>query len=228
MKRKEKLFFKKLEEESKDNPMVRIQAAADYICGLIRQAVTNEKGTQADMWCYMLAAMTGVSVAATVKESDKELLIENFNNPMYMPLTKIESEVGIFWIGDSLNKFIYNSPLSVWNIVMTIYSLKHGKENRPDLQKMIGDNAGNMGKKDVKVWNGMYNPYKEFPSARDTYKSLRNKLEPYKLAGEEYPSVFALALGKVIISVEDVFPKGYNCLEMSMETTMFYAHMDFE
>ena len=45
---------------------------------------------------------------------------------------------------------------------------------------------------------------------------------------DEYPSVFAMALGIVILKVEDIFPKNLNCLEISMQTMMFFAHMDVE
>lgn len=147
-------------------------------------------------------------------------------NTSFTVRTKLETKAGIFWVGDDINKYLFNSPLSVWNIVMYIYSQKHGKENLPDLQQMIRENARNIGNPDVRVWNNTHNPYSEIENAKKTYASLVQKLEPFKLQSEEYVSAFAISLGSMILNVEGVFPKGLDRLRMSMETTMFYAHMD--
>lgn len=221
------LFFKRLEEQSKDNPMVRIQAASDYITDILKQAFTNNKGTRGDMWCYMLATMTGALIATTAKETEQELETANVGNSAYMPLTKVASKREIFWIGDAINKYLYNTALSVWNIVMTLYSQKHVKQNLPKLEEIIRDNAKKMGDPSVRIWNNEHNPYSEISSARKTYYNLVKKLQPYKLQIDEYPSVFAFSLANVIINVEHVFPNKLNCLEMSMETVAFYAHVDF-
>lgn len=222
MTEQEILFFKKIEEESKKNPMVRVGAAADYLTGFLQKAFSDEKGTRVDTWSYFLSAVTGVSVAETAKDTDKEMMALNMGKAGYMPLTKIEGKGGTFWIGDPINKYMFNSPISVWNIVMTLYSQKHGKKDFLDLKTMIDKNAKMMGKKSVRIWNGERNPYEEIEDAKNTYGTLKEKLEPYKLTKEEYPSAFALSLANVIVKVEDVFPKKYNCLQMCMEAMMFF------
>ena len=226
MTEQERLFFKQIEEKSKENPMIRIQAASDYITGFLKQSFTTDKGIQGDMWCYLLATMTGIAAAKASKETYKELMVINLNNQIQIPLTKLETEMGTFWIGDSLNRYIYNSPLSVWNIVMTFYSQKHKDKKLPDLNKALENNSKAIGKSDARVWDGTHNPYEEIENAKNTYDNLRKQLEPYKLEKSEYPSVFAMSLAKVILGVEGIFPKKLNCLEISMQTMMFYAHMD--
>lgn len=228
MTEQEEKFFKQLEESARENPVVRIQAAAEYMAGFLKRAYTSEKGTSGDMWCFMVATMAGISVAEAAKETDKEQMVINLGNPLYMPLTKVDTKMGVFWIGDSLNKYIFNSPLSVWNIVMTLYSQKHKNAKLPDLKNFIDANTKLMGDPKARVWDGKHNPYNEIKDANNTYEKLRRRLEPYKLKKDEYPSVFAMALGMVILKVEDIFPKNLNCLEISMQTMMFFAHMDVE
>ena len=226
MTEQEVLFFKQLEEQSKDNPIVRIQAAADYITGFLKQAFTTPNGIQGDAFCYMLATMAGVAVANSAKENHSRNALFGMLNPSFTVRSKVETKAGIFWGGDDINKYLFNSPLSVWNIVMMIYSQNRGKENLPDLQQMVEENASNMGNPDARVWNDTHNPYREINNATNTYTNLLQKLEPYKLQSEEYVSAFAISLGSMILHVESVFPKGLDCLRMSMETTLFYAHMD--
>ena len=91
---------------------------------------------------------------------------------------------------------------------------------------MIEENAKKLGKTDARVWNGKKNPNNEINRAFKTYQNVVGRLEPYKLRSEELVSVFALALGTTIIDVENIFPPEISCLKMSVETVIYYAHMD--
>ena len=147
-------------------------------------------------------------------------------NGSFSSQMELDTEAGKFIVGDTINKYLYNSPMSAINIVEFMYSQKNGKDNLPDLENMIKENADNFGNPDYRVWDGNKNPYMEVKNAHTTYQNLVNKLAPYKLSNEEIVSVFAMALGQTIVNVARVFPREMNCLNMSLKTVMFYAHMD--
>lgn len=222
MTREEKKYFAKLEKASKNNPMVRVEAAADFINRFLTQAFTTPRGINGDGLCYLLSALTGVAVADISK---KMSLVDMFNGSFSSQM-ELDTEAGKFIVGDTINKYLYNSPMSAINIVEFMYSQKNGKDNLPDLENMIKENADNFGNPDYRVWDGNKNPYMEVKNAHTTYQNLVNKLEPYKLSNEEIVSVFAMALGQTIVNVARVFPREMNCLNMSLKTVMFYAHMD--
>lgn len=46
--------------------------------------------------------MAGISVAEAAKETDKGQMVINLGNPLYMPLTKVDTKMGVFWIGGFL------------------------------------------------------------------------------------------------------------------------------
>ena len=221
-----KMYFNQLEEKSKDNPLLRIYEASGFITRFLEPIFKTPNGIKGDAFCYMLTTMAGISVAVTAKENSGKNMLENMGDSQYISRTKLETKSGTFWMGDSINKYLYDSPLSVWNMVISLYRKEKGKYNVPDLQLTISENAKKIGNPDVRIWDGTCNPYTEINNAKTTYENVIKKLEPYKLQTEEYPSVFAFALADIILKVEGIFPKDQNCLKMSMETMMFYAHMD--
>lgn len=200
MTREEKKYFAKLEKASKNNPMVRVEAAADFINRFLTQAFTTPRGINGDGLCYLLSALTGVAV---VDISKKMSLVDMFNGSFSSQM-ELDTEAGKFIVGDTINKYLYNSPMSAINIVEFMYSQKNGKDNLPDLENMIKENADNFGNPDYRVWDGNKNPYMEVKNAHTTYQNLVNKLEPYKLANEEIVSVFAMALGQTIVNVSSI------------------------
>lgn len=220
----EKNFFEELEKKSSNNPMIRIQAASQYIENMLMNAFKTQQGIVCDRLCYMLSVMSGVSIADTAKNNIGSLF-QNMNDVNYIPRTKLETETGIFWIGSDIDKYIYNHRMSVWNIIKSLYSLKKKESVKIDINQLIENNTKKMGNINSRVWNDN-NPYEEIESAIKTYKNLYDKLEPFKLQKEEHSSVFALALGDVIVKTERLFPKEINVIEQCMDTILFYAHMD--
>ena len=226
MTEQEKRFFEKIEEASMENPIVRIGAAGDFITGLLKRAFTNEKGgTDANMWGYMAAVLTGVSVLVATKEVPDVIIADIIKDPRFMPMFKLETKKGNFWMGDKLNRLLCDGPISAWDAVILNYKNNGGDVTGLSPQKYVENNAKNMGK-NIKLWNNQHNPYEEISSAKNTYGSVRKLLEPYKLEPTEYHMAFALALGKIIPVCEKVFPKELNCFDMAIETMMFVAHME--
>ena len=177
--------------------MVRIEAAADFINRFLTQAFTTPRGINGDGLCYLLSALTGVAVA----DISKKMSLADMLNGSFSSQMELDTEAGKFIVGDTINKYLYNSPMSAINIVEFMYSQKNGKDNLPDLENMIKENADNFGNLDYRVWDGNKNPYMEVKNAHTTYQNLVNKLEPYKLSNEEIVSVFAMALGQTIVNV---------------------------
>ena len=205
-------YFNQLEEESKKNPLAKVFAASEYVSRTLKQAFTTPKGVVGNEWCRALATYTGVAVATTAKEKSI--------------LTKLETKGGTFWVGEGINHYLYGSSVSVWELVMFIYKQKHKEGKDIDLHKMIEKTTNNIGDPDARVWDGTSNPYENIQFAKESYSKIKNKLEPYKLNDIDYPCLFAISLGNAILEVENIFPPNINCLEIALETVMFYSHMD--
>jgi len=227
MTREEEVFFKKIEEESKNNPMARINAASNYITGVLANAFTTKKGLNGNQFVFILSTLTGVAVAKTAKEDNQCSMSDLLNNPSAVFCNKLETDAGIFWVGDKLNKYLYEGPIPVWGILLTMVEYKHGKDNLPKLEPYIERTAKRLGDPNLKLWNGDCHPYKEREDAGNTYESLRKSLEPFKLKVNEYYIAFAMSLANAIMKVEDTFPKKLNCFDMSVETMLYFAHMDY-
>ena len=99
MTEQEKRFFEKIEEASKENPIVRIGAAGDFITGLLKRAFTNEKGgTDANMWGYMAAVLTGLSpqkyVENNAKNMGKDIKLWNNQHDPYEEISSAKNTYG--------------------------------------------------------------------------------------------------------------------------------------
>lgn len=219
----EKEFFKALEEKAAGNPIVRVRAASDYVVGTIRQKLTTKKGIPADLLCYMIATLTGLCVADTAKKK----FLSKDEESKTLSMAKAETKAGIsIWMGETVNKYLYNSPMSLINIVMRVYTDAHEDKKQIDLKELFENNAKTIGSKDLRLWAGFHNPYEELSGAIATYKELFAKLEPYKLLPEEYLMAFSMALINTILAIEDYTPEDIDCLKLALETSIFYAHMD--
>lgn len=219
----EKEFFKALEEKSAENPVVRVRAASDYVVGSIRQRLTTKKGIPGDLLCYMIATLTGLCVADTAKKK----FLSKDEESKTLSMAKAETVAGIsIWMGDTVNKYLYNSPMSLISIVMRVYSNAHDGEKLIDIKELFENNIKIVGAKDVKLWAGFHDPYQELAAAIETYKELFAKLEPYKLLPEEYLMAFSMALINTILAIESYTPEDIDCLKLSLEAAIFYAHMD--
>ena len=72
-----KMYFKQLEEKSKDNPMLRIYEASGFITRFLEPIFKTPNGIKGDAFCYMLTTMAGISVAVTAKENSGKNMLEN-------------------------------------------------------------------------------------------------------------------------------------------------------
>lgn len=216
-------FFKALEEKSANNPVIRVRAASDYIVGTIRKTVTTKNGLPGDLFCYMIAALTGLCVADTAKKK----FYSGDEESKTLSMAKAETNAGVsIWMGETVNKYLYNEPMSMIKIIMRVYYNAHPDKEQLDVKELFEKNIKLVGAKDTKLWNGYHNPYGELGGATATYKSIFEKLEPYKLLSEEYVMAYSMALVNTILTIERYTPEEIDCLKLSMETALFFAHMD--
>lgn len=224
----DKAFFEKLAKEAEKNTFIKVEAAANEVAEIMkRSCIDNKNMVKGDLWLYLLSVLAGAACARAGAANDKRLLAENMNNPQYMPITKLESDAGIFYIGDAINEYLFNNRYSVWNIISSVYCDMHKDAVLPDVKSIVSRNSANMGKKDYRLWDNLHNPYEEREGAKSTYENIENHLEPFGVRNDEMPAVYAIAAAQVIKKVEGIFPKTLNCLEMVLETVVFNAHMDY-
>ena len=105
MTREEKKYFAKLEKASKNNPMVRVEAAADFINRFLTQAFTTPRGINGDGLCYLLSALTGVAVA----DISKKMSLADMLNGSFSSQMELDTEAGKFIVGDTINKYLWDS-----------------------------------------------------------------------------------------------------------------------
>lgn len=222
MTKEEKKYFEKIDRDSQNNPMIRIKAAADYINGELLKAFNTPRGINADGMSYILSALTGVAVADIAKQEEVAMILEG----SLTSRNRIGTDAGYFYMGETVDKYLYNSPMSAICVFEFIYTQKKGEKNLPDLNMLLSNNASEIGKPDVKVWAESKNPYQEIKPAFQTYKSFKTKLAPFKLKNAEVVAAFAMALGFAVANFESVFPKNLNCVEMVLSTAIFYSHME--
>lgn len=223
-----KMFLEKLKKESNDSPMVKINASANECLRIIRQASTNEKKEVIiDRFIYIAAALAGVSCVKAALEYDIELKINENNKKEYMSIYKVDTEAGTFLYGDAINKFLITDEYSVWNLAAGVYKKNKLKKKIPDITELVKNNIANCSKKDYKLWNSSREPYREIEDVKATFKNILKYLDNFELKQEQIPVVFAVVLQNAIEEVEKVLPKNVNCLEMAMETVIYFAHINY-
>ena len=210
----EQRYFEQLEKESATNPMLRISAAAQFLQKFLEDAFTRDDVFYGDEMCYIIASCTGVAVIKISIETEKNYndSFEQSADNQRTPIVTVTSKMGNFFVGDTINDYLYTLRLSVWNILTSVYKQNDGGRDIPDLQYIVERNAKKIGTKEARIWNDMHNPYEEIKNAYQTCGILIDKLTPYKLKNNEVYSVFALALANTIVKVEGSFELNYhNC-----------------
>lgn len=118
MTEKEKMIFKQIEEQSKDNPMIKVELAARETSIYTMGFCKDDKGrVGGDVWLYLLSTMAGISCAKISRDVAAEILLENNNeDKMQVPLVPVETAAGKFYFGDAVNKYLFVDRFSVLNV----------------------------------------------------------------------------------------------------------------
>lgn len=228
MTEKEKMIFKQIEERSKANPMIKVELAAKETSIYTMEFCKDDKGrVGGDAWLYLLSTLAGAACAKISRDIAVEMLLNNSEDKMQMALLPVETEMGKFYFGDAVNKYLCEDRYSVLNVFYNVYSSKHPGTKLPDIINMVKNNASVAGNKDYRVWNNMHNPYQEKDGIDKAYQKIIEHLEPLKLDKKQIPAMFGLVLAEASAKAANVFPKELNCFEMMVETIIFNAHMDY-
>lgn len=184
-----------------------------------------------DVWAYTLAVLSGISCIKTGVANIGKLTKENEGNPRFIPIMKLEKEIGedAYYVGDVINEYLFNSKYSVWNTFCNIFVNvnKHNIKDLPDVNIIVAKNSENMGKSGYKIWDNRHNPCDERLIAKETYETIKKHLEPFKVEDEYIPMMYGIALAQVVEMVAVSFPKHLNCYEMILEAMVCNAHMDY-
>ncbi|MBR1693195.1 MAG: hypothetical protein IJ711_10560 [Lachnospiraceae bacterium] len=220
-------FFRFLQGKSKEDPSILTKAAAGECFQLLKKACTNEKNQiYGDMMLYYASGFAGIACLKAALDNAPKLMLSSENASEYMGLYKIETDTGIFYIGEAINEYLISRDNSVWNLAQEGFLKNHKKDTIPDIEQILSKNAKNFGNKEYRIWNNMHDPYTENKMAQTAYESYLKHLAPYKIGAERMPEVFGIVISEIISQSANIFPKELNCLEMVMETVSFYAHMD--
>ena len=211
----ERIFFDMLNKKTDVYPSIKIDSATNYISGIVRKCVTDTRGVDASSFCYMLAVFSGLSVANYSKKSQRKT-----------SLTKIESQNGVFWFGDEINRGLFEGPISALGSLLAEYSEKPIEDFSKQIHDIVEKNTLCIGKSGVRLWVGTHDPYEEKEHACSAFKEYLRLLEPFELETELYISVFGKALGKAVLNLENASSHKYDWLNMSVEVMTFFAHMD--
>ena len=217
-------FLEMLKSKSKDNPDLIIRAAMAECLPIFKKMCSNEQGqVGGDMLLYQVSRFAGIACLRAGTESAYKHMLEG--NGTMMPISKLDTEAGIFYIGDSINKYLFMDKNSIWNYIIDGMG---GKIKNSDeiLKSIIEKCAKNYGNKDFRIWNNQSNPYNNLDDLKKGYNSLLGLIKKYELKSEQIVIMYGMMLSEVIKAVKGVFPKNLNVEEMCMETVLFNAHMD--
>lgn len=224
----EKMYFENLKKESQQKPFLKVEEASKAIAEMLRKSCLSKDGiVQVDLWVYFAASLTGICCAKMAALNANRLIVENASVSNYVAMMKLDTEIGSFYVGDAIDEYLFHGDFSACRMVGVLYSefYKHG--NMPDVNALEKKCISNLGKKEYRLWDNLHNAYEEKISAAQVYESIDTYLKPFELSDHEKVMSYAMALASVIVKAEGVFPARLNCMEMSMETVIFYAHMDY-
>lgn len=227
----EKIFFKMIEERSKDNPMIKVELAAQETAAYTMEFYQDEQGrVSGDSWLYLLATMSGIACAKLSKDIAVEMFMDGrIEDEMLLPLVTVTcgAEAEKVYYGDAINECLYNNRFSIFNVFYKVFSNRNPNVKLPDIKTMINNNVNAMADDNYKVWNNMHDPKKDKDEKEKVYQRIIEHVKPFNLEKKQIPAMFGLALVEVVTKVANVFPKELNCYEMMVETIIYNAHMDY-
>ena len=200
----------------------KIDIATNSIINFLRQGSIDDNKIVADYFLYTAASLAGISCAVTAQRHYIEDKLKT-NNATAV-LTVITTESGDFFYGDLIDELLFVNKYSVWNMLKMAH--KVDMPDFPDIQEITTEISNKIGNKDAKVWNDLRNPYKEIEPAKQTYTLIYDSLKSLDMSITEINIAFIYALVNVINETYSFFPKEVNCIGLSLDTIIFYAHMN--
>lgn len=213
-----------LKSKSNDNPELIIKAAMAECLPIFKKMCSNENGqVGGDMLLYQVSKFAGVACLRAGMESAYKLMLEE--KSIGMPIAKLNTDAGVFYIGDAINNYLFMDENSIWNFIIEGMG-GNLKNSDKILNSIIEKCAKNYGNINFRIWNNQVNPYNNLDDLKKGYNSILGLIKKYELKSEQIVMMYGMMLSEIIKAVKDVFPKNLNVEEMCMETVFFNAHMD--
>ncbi len=216
------MFF--IKDKNKDNEVL-LNTAADRLAGYLKSWVMDERGgIEANLYLKLASIFSGIA-CLTAAQLDVMAGRVAANGGIGIPLMPLETDAGTFYMGDAINKYLFDGKDSVYSRLLAGIGSSDSKYHN-EIEKIIANCSSKYGDTSFRLWMGQENPYEHKDVYIKGYIKLRNFLSVHKLEEEDVPKVFARALQLIINFVKDVFPKEIDPLKLSMETIIFYSHME--
>ena len=200
----------------------KIDIAAISIINFLRQGSIDDNKIVADYFLYTAASLAGISCAVTAQRHYIENKLKTNNETAV--LAAITTESGDFFYGNLINELLFANKYSVWNMLKMAH--KADMPDFPDIQEITAEVSDKIGNKNAKIWNDLRNPYKEIGPVKQIYALICDNLEFLDMSIKEINIAFIYALVNVINETYSFFPKELNCIELSLDTIIFFAHMN--
>ena len=160
MTKQEEIFFRQIEEKSKEEPMIKVEYAAKEIAMYIQEyCMDEERRVKGDLWLYLASVLGGISCIKASKASFINIPEKRLDDEDFMPLVEIDTKMGKFYIGDLINEYLINGQFSLINVYCVLCTNTHKDFVMPDIKAAVEKNSSNMGKEYFRIWNNFHNQY---------------------------------------------------------------------
>ncbi len=220
--KEEKEFFEKVQAEKKQDPLAGVKYGSADISSSLIKMFTDENG-KINIHNVLLAAsgLAGYSCQAVplfkyvMKEKKDPRKIFKF-------VTAANGERFIF--GDSINEYLLGGAYSIYGYVAAAYKEICPEGDIPDVAPIVKKVAEGVGDSEYMVCGE-----KSTAELRESFKLLWekvfDKITRYSPNPVEWPVLFGMALGKIIVSSKGVV-EPEKVFDFVMETAICASKMD--
>lgn len=215
-------FKQALDKAYEDDPFVYVKAGTQEIWHILTRAFKEPDGRiNVNNILLWTSGLSGIACQACVWEKAKQTGTK-------AQFDVLEVEGGRkFYMGEELNKFLFESQYSVWSLASKIYSDLEPSKPLPDLEELIKHCVNMFGNEEYRIW-GEINPYDKAIEYAKLWKTLEGKIKQLCTNSDQWPLMFGLVLQKALEMAYKVIPEDKNGLEMVMENVLFTAKLDIK
>ena len=222
MREDEKVFFEKLAEKRKEDPLVGVKYGSEDIFKSLMIMATDDKNVVNTHDAVLYAAgLAGYACQAAVMETQIIRDKKKFNEVFHLILGPNESK---YIFGDAINDYLFGNKYSVWNLVSGTYKHMYPRISVPSPAPIIKKVTANVVNPDYKVCgeqpiNTLLDMYALL--WKNIYKKMRN----YCPNPEEWPVLYGMVLQKCFASTKGILEPSL-ALNFIMEAAVFASKAD--
>ncbi|MCH5325351.1 MAG: hypothetical protein J1E39_09055 [Eubacterium sp.] len=173
----------------------RLSKNASAIINMFNGVFNTPKGLDVQKALLYASGLAGYACHQTVKASKE-------------PFVVLETaEHKKFYMGDALNKYLYEDRYSVLAFCNGFFDNFAKGEPRPDVMDIIKKSAAEVGNKNHTIW-GAYQPRQVYAEIKNCWDGIYdNMTAAYCQSPQEWPVLFAIVLQNIMITAAQVIPK---------------------